>query len=218
MPPEQPVDPNLFSGEIDDIEPQEEMSEPEGLVSDDLQQFLPPPQPFDFHENIAEHLSEEELDELATQLIEDIDTDKEARSEWENTINIAFKFLGFKIQEYQPDPPFKGASGAYDTSLAQALITAYSVFRAELLPAEGPAAMKILGVQTKDKQDRAERTELYTNYYLTKADKSYYPDFEQLFMFNILCSTFSVVALLRKSIQIQSLKILSQDLLNHRTL
>lgn len=151
--------------------------EPEPLQSDTA-----------FNANLALDLTEQELNDLAQDLIEDIQNDKQARSDWENAINLAFRYLGFKIEEGRQEP-FINACAAFDSSLAKALITAYSVFRAELFPSKGPCSSTIVGVKNKEKEDRAERVELFMNNYLTKEDKGYYPDSEQLIIYTIFCGS-----------------------------
>jgi hypothetical protein len=182
--PEQNQDPNFYeddlsnfdniNNQVEDLPIQEEHQE---LLSDQK-----------FDANLALDLSESQLQTLASDLIDEIKQDKQARSEWENSINLAFRYLGFKIEEGKQEP-FINACAAIDGTLAQALITTYSVFRAELFPSSGPCSGKVIGVETKEKQDRAERVELYTNTYLTKMDRGYYPDSEQLIIYTIFCGS-----------------------------
>jgi hypothetical protein len=159
-----PLDP------FDDVEPQ---SAPSDIL---------------FNANLAQDLEQQELNDLASDLIEDIQNDKQARSDWENPINTMFKYLGYKPEEGRQEPFIK-ACAAFDSSLSKALITAYSVFRAELFPAKGPCSAEIVGVKNKEKEDRAERVELFMNNYLTKEDKGYYPDSEQLILYTIFCGS-----------------------------
>lgn len=184
--PEINIDPNFYdpySSEINDINninldemPSEEPAN-QSLQSD-----------VHFHANLAEELEDKYLDTLAYELLEDIKNDKEARSDWENSINLGFKYLGIKVEEYRNEP-FLKACGAFDSTLLKELITAYSVFRAEMFPAKGPCAGNVVGTETKEKQDCAERVELFLNNYLTKEDKGYYPDSEQLIIYTIFCGS-----------------------------
>jgi hypothetical protein len=128
------------------------------------------------------------LSDLAIDLLDDISSDRQARSDWENSINLAMKYLGYRIEEGRQEP-FINACAAFDTTLSKALITSYAVFRAELFPSGGPCSAKVVGVETKEKQDSAERVELYVNNYLTKIDRGYYPDSEQLIIYTIFCGS-----------------------------
>lgn len=142
----------------------------------------------DFGANLAFDLEDRDLDKLAMDLFDEIESDKQARSDWDNGINLAFKYLGFRIEEGRSEP-FINACAAFDGTLARALISTYSVFRAELFPASGPVAGKTVGTATKEKQENAERVEIFANNYLTKIDRGYYPDSEQLIIYNIFCGS-----------------------------
>lgn len=181
--------PNIYDHYEDELNPMEG-SELEPLDDDDegFQFQHPLLSDTQFEANLAEDLSETELNDLASDILEDIKSDLQARSDWDNAINLAFKYLGYKIEEGRQEP-FINACSAYDTTLSQSLIHAYSVFRAELFPSEGPCAAKVLGVDTQEKMDSAERVELFINNYLTAVDEGYYPDSEQLILFTIFCGS-----------------------------
>src|SRR5512146_1784191 len=53
-----------------------------------------------FYENLAEKAEQGMLDALAARILEEINEDLESRAGWERTVNIAMKYLGFKIDEY----------------------------------------------------------------------------------------------------------------------
>ncbi len=138
------------------------------------------PVPFkSFYSNLAEDIDEGVLSTLAMRLLEEIKDDKTARSGWEKTVDLMFRYLGFEVTEYR-EQPFITACGAYDCTLATILIRSIATIMAELWPASGPASAEIVGEISDKVEDQGERVKMYLNYYLTKDDKSYYPDSECL--------------------------------------
>jgi len=135
-----------------------------------------------FYANLAEDISEEKLSSIAARLLDDIKQDLESRSEWENTMTLGMKYLGFKVEEFR-DVPFMRACSAVDATLSTALLHFYSTARAELFPASGPARSEIIGSPTPEVEDQGERVKMFMNWYLTVKDKDYYSDSERLIMF-----------------------------------
>lgn len=154
----------------------------EYFIGDQLEPPEQEQQPFDFNENIASKLEDKELDSLASKLLQDIQEDRQSRSEWENAVNIAYKYLGFKIEEFR-SVPFMRACGAFDSTMASAVLRAWSVARAELFPMSGPVVCEVLGSTTEDKLLQAERVSKFLNYYLKHIDKPYYPDSDRLLLY-----------------------------------
>jgi len=133
----------------------------------------------DFYDNLAEELNDSELKNLAINLIEKIEEDKDSRQDWEKTINLALKYLGFKLDEFN-NVPFMRACSAYDSTLSISLIRFCATAKAELFPAAGPARSEIVGVPTQESEDEGERVRMFMNHYLTQMDSDYYPDSDQL--------------------------------------
>ncbi len=136
----------------------------------------------DFYANLAEDMSEATLAKLSARLLEEIKDDRESRREWENTVNIAFKYLGLKIEEFRPEP-FAWACGAYDTTMSTTLMNFFAMARAALFPPSGPAKVQVEGVPTDEITDRGERVKLFMNYFLTVVDRPYYSDSDKLILF-----------------------------------
>lgn len=136
----------------------------------------------DFYANLAEDMDEGALNTLCGTLLEDIKNDRESRRDWESTVNIAIKYLGFKVDEFR-NVPFMRACAAYDTTLATALMNFFAVSKAELFPPAGPAKCMVEGVATDAMDDRGDRVEMFINYFLTKIDRSYYSDSDRLLMY-----------------------------------
>lgn len=132
-----------------------------------------------FYENLAFTIPPEILNRLASRLLEEIDSDKIARQEWETTCNLGIKYTGIKVEEFR-QKPFIYACGAVDNTLINCLISLFSVVMSELFPDKGPASIKPIGIPSPQIVDQAERAELFINNFLTNTDSDYYSDSEKL--------------------------------------
>ena len=83
--------------------------------------------------NLAEHLPEDILGELGSELFENYQDYKNSRKEWERTYREGLDLLGFKYD--QRTEPFQGASGATHPVLAEAVTQFQALAYKELLPA-----------------------------------------------------------------------------------
>lgn len=138
--------------------------------------------PQDFHRNLAKGMKGATLTSLAVRLLDEIKQDKESRKEWENTITLALKYLGYRVEEFR-SVPFMQACAVFDSTLSVALLSFYSTARAELFPAAGPCRSEIVGSPTQQTEDQADRVKIFMNHYLTQMDKEYYSDSERLLMY-----------------------------------
>jgi hypothetical protein len=139
-----------------------------------------------FYDNLAEKISSDKLSGLSTRLLEEIKQDLESRAEWERTINIGMRYLGFRVEEFRSVPFFQ-ACAAFDSTLSTSLFHSYATARAELFPAAGPARSEIIGTPTPEVEDQGERVKMFMNWYLTQKDKDYYSDSERLLLYVIFC-------------------------------
>jgi len=133
-------------------------------------------------ENLAERLSETAphfLTKLGAKLCEEIEQDLDSRTDWETNIKEKFEQIGLKI-EYKSFP-FDGASGAYSPLLMQELIKSYAMTISELLPQDGPCKFVIIGEETEELEEQANKIESFFNHYLLN-EIPYYPDFEKMVM------------------------------------
>lgn len=138
----------------------------------------------DFYANLANEVDENTLSGIASTLLEEISIDLESREQWENTITLVMKYLGWQVSEFR-QKPFAFASSAFDSTLSEALLTTYATTVSTIFPAGGPVNSSINGVPTPMSEDEAERTKLYMNYYLTQEDEEYYPDSKQSVLYTL---------------------------------
>ena len=132
----------------------------------------------DFGANLAEYMSEGELATLASELIGDFDGDVASRKDWIQTYVDGLELLGLKIEERAE--PWEGACGVYHPLLAEALVKFQSETMMETFPAQGPVKTQIIGKETIDKKDAAERVKEDMNYQLTDVMVEYRPEHERL--------------------------------------
>ena len=109
----------------------------------------------EFDENLAEKLSDGELAQLAGDLIGDYDDDLSSRKDWIQTYVDGLELLGMKIEERTE--PWEGACGVYHPLLSEALVKFQAETVMETLPPAGPVKTVIVGKETPEKKDSAER-------------------------------------------------------------
>jgi hypothetical protein len=132
----------------------------------------------EFNKNLAEDMSESELQSLASELIGDYDDDIASRKDWIQTYVDGLELLGLKIEERAE--PWEGACGVYHPLLAEALVKFQSETMMSTFPAAGPVKTQIIGKETTEKKQAAERVQNDMNYQLMDVMKEYRPEHERM--------------------------------------
>ena len=132
-------------------------------------------------DNLAELLPEDVLGKLASELSENYQTYKAARSDWEQAYTQGLDLLGFKYEN--PSQPFQGASGATHPVLAEAVTQFQAQAYKELLPATGPVHTQSLGLPSRQKEEQSNRVKEFMNYQLMDVMKEYEPEFDQMLFY-----------------------------------
>jgi len=132
----------------------------------------------DFSANLAENMDDKELQSLASELASDFDDDVSSRKDWMQTYVDGLELLGMKIEERSE--PWEGACGVYHPLLSEALVKFQSETMMETFPAAGPVKIEIIGRETSEKKDAAERVKEDMNYQLTDVMKEYRPEHERM--------------------------------------
>jgi hypothetical protein len=146
----------------------------------------------DHFANLAELLPDDVLDPLGEELYENYSDYKQSRQDWEKTYTDGLDLLGFKYE--RRTQPFRGASGATHPVLAEAVTQFQALAYKELLPAEGPVRTQVIGVNTREKEDQANRVKDFMNYQIMDVMQEYEPEFDQmLFYLPLSGSTFKKV-------------------------
>ena len=134
--------------------------------------------PTEFDANLAEVLDETELTRISSELVGYVDNDIDSRKDWADTFVKGLDVLGFRYEERTD--PWEGACGVFSTVLAEAAIRFQAETMSETFPAAGPVKVKILGEETSEKLEAAERVKADMNYELTERMVEYRPEHERL--------------------------------------
>jgi hypothetical protein len=132
----------------------------------------------DFDANLAEYMSEDDLQSLASDLVGDFDEDIGSRKDWMQTYVDGIQLLGMKIEERSE--PWEGACGVYHPLLSEALVKFQAETIMETFPAAGPVKTQIVGKETQEKKDAAERVADDMNYQLTDVMQEFRPEHERM--------------------------------------
>ena len=131
-----------------------------------------------FDANLAEYLSDDTLMEISSDLREMVDTDITGRKDWVDTYVKGLEVLGFEYEERSE--PWEGACGVYSNILSEAAIRFQAETIVETFPAAGPVKTKLIGEETCEKLEAAERVRDDMNYELTERMPEYRPEHERL--------------------------------------
>ena len=132
----------------------------------------------DFNANLAELLDDTTVNVLSSTLMELVEADIDSRKEWTETYVDGLDVLGFRYEERTA--PWEGACGVYSTVLAEAAIRFQAETMSETFPAAGPVKVKVLGEETKEKLEAAQRVKADMNYELTENMVEYRPEHERM--------------------------------------
>jgi hypothetical protein len=132
----------------------------------------------DFNANLAESMEEDDLTELASDLIGAFDDDISARKDWMQTYVDGLELLGLKIEDRTE--PWPGACGVYHPMLSEALVRFQAETMMETFPAAGPVKTQIIGKETVEKMEASQRVKDDMNYELTEVMVEYRPEHERM--------------------------------------
>lgn len=131
-----------------------------------------------FNDNLAEYMSESELQSIAGELISDFDDDISSRRDWIQAYVDGLELLGLKIEDRTD--PWPGACGVYHPLLSEALVKFQAETIMEIFPASGPVRTEIIGKETPEKMEAAKRVESDMNHQLTDVMTEYRPETERM--------------------------------------
>jgi len=133
-------------------------------------------------QNIAEQLDENDSARKAQDLLEAFESDKEARSEWEERYKQGLETLepdgGLTDEEEQRAT--RGLSTVVHPMIAEAATQFNARAIAELYPSGGPVKTTIIGEPTEELEDQARRVRDYMNYQITQEMPEYFPDLDTM--------------------------------------
>ena len=142
--------------------------------------------------NLVDTLEEEQLANIANEVIDCFTSDRDSRQEWESMFERGFDLLGLKIQD--SSEPFEGACTAVHPMLIESAVKFQSKAIQELFPPSGPVKAHILGKSTPEREDQANRVQEFMNYQTTEQMPEYFDEFERmLFHLPLIGSAFKKV-------------------------
>jgi hypothetical protein len=141
----------------------------------------------DFHSNLAEDLSDNVLQRMANQLLDDYQKDRISRKDWETSYTNNLDLLGLNNKERTR--PFRGSASVTHPLLAEAVTQFQAQAYKELLPSSGPVRTRVLGVEDEAKTNQAERVQDFMNYMITEEMEEYTPEFDQLLFYLALAGS-----------------------------
>jgi hypothetical protein len=174
-----PMGLNSLMEEGPDLEIQ--IENPEGLqigMDGMMIDLMPEDDEEGFDDNLAEYISSGDLQKIASDLIEMIDSDINSRKDWTEMYVKGLDVLGMKYEERTE--PWLGACGVYSTVLTEAAVRFQSETIIETFPAQGPVKTEIIGAIDKLKEDAAERVRDDMNFKLTEGMPEYRPEHERM--------------------------------------
>ena len=132
----------------------------------------------EFNANLADELDDSVLSSIASELISDYEDDLASRKDWIQTYVDGLELLGMKIEERSE--PWEGACGVYHPLLSEAVVKFQAETMMSMFPAAGPVKTQIIGKETQDKKESAQRVQDDMNYQLTDVMKEFRPEHERM--------------------------------------
>ena len=132
----------------------------------------------DFYDNLAEKMDQSLLDSMGSEMLEDVKGDLASRKDWEDTYKEGITLLGLKYEERTE--PWNGACGVFHPMITEAVVRFQSETIMETFPAQGPVKTKIIGKDTREKEEAAQRVKEDMNYELTERMPEFRTEHERM--------------------------------------
>lgn len=167
-----------LDGEIELDEPEEEDNPEEEQEEEDN------PYETDGHyENLTRYFSDQQLKTLGTKVIQWLEEDEASRQQWINNAMRGLEILGLDLSD-SSGALWDGACSATYPLILETATKFQSKASTELLPSNGPADARIIGVKSEDKTRQANRVKAYTNYQLTEQMSEFNDNSEKTFLYS----------------------------------
>jgi hypothetical protein len=145
-----------------------------------------------FDANLADYMDDADLKKISSDLMGDVEEDMSSRQDWEDTYKKGIDLLGMSYEERSQ--PFEGSSGVVHPLLSESVTQFQAQAYREMLPAGGPVRTQIIGAESPEVVQQAERIKHYMNYMITYEMEEYDPETDQmLFYLPIVGSAFRKV-------------------------
>lgn len=164
-----------------------------GELPEELMEVEEPGPPETQHDdNLAEivaDLAPQQLQDLGNSILEDVDSDKESRADWEKVFEEGLVLMGIKGSDEQRDELadtteiFEGASQLYHPLITEAVTQFQSEAIKAMIPPKGPVDTHIMGVETNDKKEQSKRVRNFMNYLLMVEMDDYVEEHDKMLMY-----------------------------------
>ena len=136
----------------------------------------------EFDSNLAEEISEKELNRKAQNLIVKYDEDREARSDWEERYKAGLRTVDPDggMSEEEDARASRGLSTVVHPMIAEAATQFNARSIAELYPSGGPVKTVIVGEPNEETEEQARRVKDFMNYQITQEMPEYFPDLDKM--------------------------------------
>ena len=131
-----------------------------------------------FDDNLAEELDDKYLEELASDLMEGFNTDIDSRKDWLQTYVDGLELLGLDMEDRSE--PWEGACAVVHPLMSEALVKFQAETMQETFPAAGPVKTSIVGRETPECMEAAQRVQENMNYQLLEVMPEYRPEHERM--------------------------------------
>jgi len=139
------------------------------------------------YSNLAEELPDQEVLNIGKSLIKSFEDDKASRKDWEDQYSKGLKMLGVVVEDRQD--PFPGASGVHHPLMSEAATQFQARAISEMFPAGGPVKTQIIGKQTDQKIEQAQRVQDFMNYQVTNQITDYFNELDQMLFYLALAGS-----------------------------
>ena len=131
-----------------------------------------------FDNNLAEELDDKYLEELASDLMEGFNTDIDSRKDWLQTYVDGLELLGLDMEDRSE--PWEGACAVVHPLMSEALVKFQAETMMETFPAAGPVKTSVVGRETPECMEAAQRVQENMNYQLLEVMPEYRPEHERM--------------------------------------
>lgn len=169
---------SLTNNDVEAIEVELETGDLPDMPSEGFEIELDLDLEVDFDENLAELIDEKELVSIVSELVADYEDDLSSRKDWMQTYVDGLQLLGLKIEERTD--PWPGACGVYHPLLSEALVKFQAETIMSTFPAAGPVKTQIIGKETPETKEKAQRVQDDMNHQLTDVMTEFRPEHERM--------------------------------------
>ena len=169
---------------VEELEEDPDVTEQEDgsvVIGPDLEDELQQQMLMEPDANLAELLEDDELSEIASDLISNYEEDRSGRQEWEDAYTEGLELLGIKYEDREE--PFRGSSGVTHPLIAEAVTQFQAQAYKELLPSSGPVRTQVVGTSTPEVVSQSQRIQDFMNYQIIHVMDEYDPEMDRLLFY-----------------------------------